>query len=111
MIPGSGESNHVFIERCVMRYGLEHRVPQIAEVVLDVYHAAIKISTRTTYNTGQRAYRRFIDTLYMGVRFPFQRRELSITELNLAFFMAHLLLKPSISVGSTIINYETHVKY
>ena len=44
-------------------------------------------------------------------RLPFRSRCLNRTELTLAFFMAHLILKPSIKVGTTILNYETHVKY
>ena len=43
--------------------------------------------------------------------FPFQRRTLTETELNLAFFMAFLLLEPKITAASTILGYETHVKY
>ena len=34
-----------------------------------------------------------------------------MTELNLAFFMAFLLLEPSITKATTILAYETHVKY
>ena len=46
-----------------------------------------------------------------GRYFPFHRRYLPETELNLAFFMAFLLLEPSITKATTILNYETHVKY
>ena len=42
---------------------------------------------------------------------PFRPRHLAKTELTLAFFMASLLLKPTINVGKTIRGYETHVKY
>ena len=44
-------------------------------------------------------------------RLPFRSRSLNRTELTLAFFMAHLILKPSIKVGTTILDYETHAKY
>ena len=43
--------------------------------------------------------------------FPFQRTYLNFTELHLAFFMAHLVLQPSIKAGSTISGYLVHVKY
>ena len=46
-----------------------------------------------------------------GRRFPFRHRFLPETELNLAFFLAFLLLEPSITKASTILGYETHVKY
>ena len=99
------------MERSVINFGEKHKVPHLAEVVLDVYHAALKLSSRRTYNTGQKAYRLFMTSLSGGVWFPFHRLQLGETELNLAFFMAHLLLKPSIKVGSTILNYESHVKF
>ena len=69
------------------------------------------LSSRKTYNTGQKAYKRFIKTLREGDMLPFRRRHLAKTELTLAFFMANLLLKPTINVGTTILGYETHVKY
>ena len=42
---------------------------------------------------------------------PFQQRSLGKTELYLSFYIAWLVLKPSISAASTILSYETHVKY
>ena len=36
---------------------------------------------------------------------------LNRTELYLAFYMAYLILKPSITKESTILAYEGHVKY
>ena len=42
--------------------------------------------------------------------FPFQRQCLRKTELTIAFFMAHLLLRPTIKKASTILCYESHVK-
>ena len=50
-------------------------------------------------------------TMRGGVAFPFHRRVLGQTELNLAFFIAFLLLEPTVRQASTILNYETHVKY
>ena len=80
-------------------------------MVIDLFQAALRPSSQTTYKTGQRAYSRFLQSMQGGVYFPFKRRILPETELNLAFFMAFLLLEPSINKASTILNYETHVKY
>ena len=110
-VRGEFEVDSSFIAECVNKFGREHRVEHLAEVVLDVYDAAIKLSTKRTYNTGQKAYVRFITSIHNGRLFPFQSCQLGQTELNLAFFMASLLLKPSITVGTTIVGYESHVKY
>ena len=83
----------------------------LADVVMDLFDAALQPSSRRTYKTGQRAYMRFLRTIHDGSVFPFQRRTLTETELNLAFFMAFLLLEPKITAASTILGYETHVKY
>ena len=42
---------------------------------------------------------------------PFTPRPLGKAELSLAFFMAFLVLQPTIAASSTILGYETHVKY
>ena len=49
--------------------------------------------------------------LTKGRYFPFEPLVLSETELNLAFFMAFLLLEPKIKAAGTILSYETHVKF
>ena len=85
-------------------------MPWLAEVVIDLYEAALRASSRRTYGTGQRAYERFITTMEGGVYYPFMPTSLTETELNLAFYMASLLLKPSITTAGTILGYECHVK-
>ena len=85
-------------------------MPWLAEVVIDLYDAALKESSRRTYRTGQRAYDKFITTMEFGVYYPFMPTTLTDTELNLAFYMASLLLKPSITTAGTILGYECHVK-
>ena len=80
-------------------------------MVLDLYDAALRVSSRNTYRTGQRAYDRFMARLAAGRYFPFEPQALSETELNLAFFMAFLLLEPRIRAARTILNYESHVKF
>ena len=94
----------------VWNFGQVHRAQGLAEVVLDLYDASLRASSRNVYRTGQRAYLRFMANLDYGRLYPFEPQELSETELNLAFFMAFLLLEPRISASGTILNYETHVK-
>ena len=100
-----------YVSTAVREFARRHKVPLLAEAVMDIYEAAIMESSRKTYGTGQRAYCRFLNTLHEGTRFPFQKRDLGKTELNLAFYMAFLLLEPTIKKASTILNYENHVKY
>ena len=107
----AGRAKQTRVAGCVNQFGTVHKVPHLAEVVLDLYDAALKASSKKTYGTGQRAYGRFIRTLAEAAHLPFLSRQLNQTELTLAFFMAHLVLKPTIKVGTTILNYETHVKY
>ena len=103
-----GESYIAFV---VHQFDSDHGVPELAEVVMSLFHASLQPSSQRTYRTGQRAYSRFLNTIRGGDRFPFNHRTLSTTELNLAFFMAFLILEPSITKASTILGYETHVKY
>ena len=97
------------------QFGDKIRRTDLAEIVSDLWDAALEVSSQRTYRTGQRAYLKFISTLDQSIhhaaRFPFQRYKLNDTELYLAFFMAHLVLQPSIKVGSTIAGYVGHVKY
>ena len=88
-----------------------HR-PDLAEIVNDLYDAALKQSSKRTYKTGQRAYFRFLKELPATVSvYPFPRQRLQRTELMLAFYMAWNLIRPTISASSTVLGYETHVKY
>ena len=105
----SGEYSHIY--KAVVQFGERRGVPRLVEVVMDLYEAALQPSSRRTYGTGQRAYGRFIRSMNDGEYFPFQRRMLGVTELNLAFFMAFLLLEPKINKATTILGYETHVNY
>ena len=68
-------------------------VPYLSEVVSDLYDASLRATSRYTYRTGQRAYDRFMANMANGRYFPFEPQALSETELNLAFFMAFLLLE------------------
>ena len=107
----SCEEDTSYVSTVVWEFAWRHKVPHLAGAVMDIYEAAIMESSRKTYGTGQRAYCRFLTTLSAGIRFPFLKRDLGKTELNLAFYMAFLLLEPTINQASTILNYENHVKY
>ena len=100
-----------WIAEAIANFGRSRGVPHLAEVVIDLYDASLKTSSKNTYKTGQSAYFRFVQELNGGILFPFEALTLSETELNLAFFMANLILRPTITVGATIASYVTHVKY
>ena len=100
-----------YITRNVWNFGLRQEAQVLAEVVLDLYDAALWASSRNTYRTGQQAYDRFMLRLNTGRYLPFEPEALSETELNLAFFMGFLLLEPRINAAGSIVNYETHVKF
>ena len=111
LVPG-GNHTLTWIERQILAFGKKTNQIGLAGVVIDLYDAAIQESSKRTYNTGQRAYIRFTSRVNMaGAHFPFTRRSLKKTELTLAFFMASLVLKPTIKKASTILCYESHVKY
>ena len=77
-----------------------------------LYDAALCTSSRRTYGTGQRAYFKFASEIRSEKALsPFTARSLNATELHLSFYMAFLILKPTITKASTILNYEGHVKY
>ena len=82
-----------------------------------LYDAALQKSSQRTYQTGQRAYLRFAAEivgdrpLKLHYLQPFTQRPLSKTELSLAFFIAYLVLHPTITSPATILGYTTHVKY
>ena len=105
------------MKREIRQFGILIKRPDLAEVVEHLYDAALQKSSRRTYKTGQRAYLRFINELSGGCPLrrewlrPFKQKSLGRTELSLAFFMAYLVLQPSISAASTILGYVTHVKY
>ena len=79
---GQGTST---LANAVAPYGRTHAVLEQAEVVMELFHAALRPSSRRTYCISQRAYAKFLSSLHGRTFFPFQRRTLSKTELNLAF--------------------------
>ena len=100
------------MERCVIEFGKQIKKLHLADIVIDIYDAALQETSRVQYRTGQRAYLRFINQIETnGFLLPFPRARLQKTELVLSFFMASLVTRPSIKKAATILNYETHVKW
>ena len=86
--------------------------PDLAEVVDHLYDAALKDTSRKTYGTGQRHYFRFAEEIkFPDALAPFRSTHLSKTELSLSFYIAYLMLRPTITKASTIMGYVSHVKY
>ena len=99
------------VEKCVIDFGRIIGKLNLADIVIDLYDAALQESSHNQYRTGQRAYLRFVSGLLSsGYLLPFARTRLTKTELTLAFFIASLVIRPSITKAATILSYETHVK-
>ena len=100
------------MKRDVWAMGYDIKRLDLAEIVDHLYDAALRLSSRATYGTGQRAYHRFASEIGRPeALMPFLPRALTKTELYLSFYVAFLILKPTITKASTILNYEGHVKY
>ena len=75
---------------------------------MELFQAALLLSSQKTYMTVLRPNTRFMNSLRGGVYLPFKRRILPETELHRVFFMALLLLEPNtIMKASTILNHKT----
>ena len=110
LVPGESPTLS-WIERHILAFGIKIKQIGLAGVVIDLYDAAIRESSKRTYKTGQRAYIRFSNEINMaGAHFPFTRRCLRKTELTMAFFMASLVLRPTIKKACTILCYVSDVK-
>ena len=109
--PSVGEVSYIKSE--IAAFGVTIRRPDLAEIVENLYDSALRSSSRQTYKTGQRVYLRFVKEVNGGIAllYPFRRTSLNRTELALAFYMAYLILQPTIRSPSTILSYEVHVKY
>ena len=60
-----------YIDSVVTKFCNTHAVPYLAEVVMELFRAALRPSSQRTYRSGQRAYSRFVNTLQGGIYFPF----------------------------------------
>ena len=92
------------------RYGEAIGNELLAKAVIYFYHNAWAASTTRAYGTGQRRWAAFT-TSYPSVKYyPFTRSPLQEYELAIAFFAAHLALQPTISRGTTVAAYLSHVR-
>ena len=64
-----------------------------------------------TYKTGFRIWSQFLLQYPAISAYPLPRAAPQEFELSLAFFDAHLALQPSISRGTTVASYLTHVRH
>ena len=77
--------------------------------VIYFYRNAWAASTTRCYRTGQRRWAKFTASYPLVNRYPFSRTPLQEFELALAFFAAHLALQPTITRGTTVAAYLSHV--
>ena len=93
-----------------MIYGTKLQNTLLTDAVIYFYNNSWKGSTTRSYGTGQRKWAAF--TLkYPNIPFiPCPAASLSEHELALAFFAAHLALTPTITRGTTVASYLTHVR-
>ena len=103
-------SSFVGIAASCLRYGERIGSKTLAEAVIYFYQNAWAASTTRTYKTGQRRWQQFT-TMFRSVSpFPHPRAALQDFELSLAFFAAHLALQPTITRGTTVASYLSHVR-
>ena len=77
------------VQRDVWSFGEKIGRLDLAEIVVSLYDAALQESSRKTYQTGQRAYLRFVKEVgRIDLLRPRMRNKLDNTELSLAFYMA-----------------------
>ena len=94
---GTGELT--FVTEAVLKFGKRQAAENLAEVVLDLFDASLRASTKRTYKTGQRAYDHFVRTLAQGVRLPFQNVPLSETELKSGILHGALVIAAYHQIG------------
>ena len=74
------------------------------------YNNSWKGSTTRSYGTGQRQWAAFTLKCHAIPYLPCPTSPLAEHELALAYFAAHLALKPTITRGTTVASYLTHVR-
>ena len=92
------------------RYGTKLNDVLLTTAVLFFYNNSWKGSTTRSYGTGQRKWAAFTSKFQSVPYLPCPTTPLSEHELALAFFAAHLALTPTISRGTTVAAYLTHVR-
>ena len=93
-----------------MRYGAKINKPLLKDAVLFFYCNSWKGSTTRTYGTGQRKWAAFVLKNHRIPLLPCPTAPLAEHDLALAYFAAHLALTPSITRGTTVASYLTHVR-
>ena len=79
-------------------------------MAVELYDSALAPSTKKTYKTGAKHFRKFLSR-YTGLPpVPFPRQPVSIGTLTLCFFAASLFLKDTIKSAQTIRCYISHAK-
>ena len=94
----------------VIRYGTDLNKPLLTDAVLFFYYNSWKGSTTRNYRTGQRKWAAFSLEHRKIPYLPCPISPLAEHNLALAFFAAHLALTPTITRGSTVAAYLTHVR-
>ena len=103
-------SSFIGLTASCLRYGERIGSSTLAEAVIYFYHNAWTASTTRTYTTGQRRWQQFTSMFRDISPFPHPRAALQEFELALAFFAAHLALQPTITRGTTVAAYLSHVR-
>ena len=94
----------------IRRYASLIRHQLLGEAVLFFYNNSWKGSTTRTYGTGQRKWAAFTLKFKSIPYLPCPITSLPEHDLALAYFAAHLALTPTITRGSTVASYLTHVR-
>ena len=94
----------------VNRYGSKINEPLLRDAVIFFYNNSWKGSTTRSYGTGQRKWAAFTLKFRNIPYLPCPTSPLAEHELALAYFAAHLALTPSITRGTTVASYLSHVR-
>ena len=103
-------SSFLGVASSCLRYGEVIGNELLANAVIYFYQNAWAASTTRTYGTGQRRWAKFTSAYPLIRRYPFTRTPLREFELAIAFFAAHLALQPTITRGTTVATYLSHVR-
>ena len=94
----------------IIQYGAKLNEPLLRDAVLYFYRNSWKKSTTRSYGTGQRKWAAFTLKFPTIPYLPCPTIRISEHELALAYFAAHLALTPSITRGTTVASYLSHVR-
>ena len=94
----------------VIRYGFQLKQSLLKDAVLFFYCNSWKGSTTRSYGTGQRKWAAFAFKHHRIPFLPCPTAPLAEHDLALAYFAAHLALTPTITRGTTVASYLTHVR-